>query len=782
MDCRAEARVNAAGASALQDGTTIYLHPARYQPNSERGRYLLAHETVHVAQRGLAGRGDVQAAEYEAATLGRAFAERRPLAPPRIALHEVSAVADAGAGDPPLPSADPAVVSVSRSREIAEIRKSLSGLWISDGDVFDVMRILDSVSFPVASAIVCSLSEKERYELADNVNPPHVYDHRRSVLVCYYQTLSDGRLQDAVDLKVFRALPTFGLSSEETEAAAYTLMHLKDEQRRDLLSSDNGRAIGRIISAPRLSAQELERIQTDARNASADEAKQAEKRRHILAHADDRDAKALLEQVTQLLSPDPAAGSQAQPDGASAIRALDVLGERLGDESLFDYVAEQLEFAGLIDQLLQLLPASSYFDHELHAATLIRLVHSRLPYKNEKLVEDLLSYGLFDWAVRDYEAMFAYRLIKLLPLGEQYRFRMRDAGKWYLRLLENLPDDGKYPGLEIRKAETKEELDELKAKYRALAPNDSKGLEVDNDKLYYSASQLYEAKLAKDPGAKRTMEALTADFEEKKKDPTTLYRELVTLGGASLEPGREKPADQVLRESVIHELDRLGYIDRLFGDLPESFLFAEENRVSTVKIMLARDPARVQAHARELVSRGFTDWMVTDGEAYLAYMCIKALPQDERDAFIEHNATEWGRIQGEMSESMRQSRDLNFYIGDKAGTDRASVLGRLSESSTWTDNNASLVGDLVRMAIAMTEHRFAFERSKEFEAHKQPKLVPLVEKYRLWDPQKCPKYQPDQLERTHWYEEGVFADLKTLWSGLVTLWNLDILKVKNKVG
>ena len=83
MDCRAEARVNAAGASALQDGTTIYLHPARYQPNSERGRYLLAHETVHVAQRGLAGRGDVQAAEYEAATLGRAFAERRPLAPPQ---------------------------------------------------------------------------------------------------------------------------------------------------------------------------------------------------------------------------------------------------------------------------------------------------------------------------------------------------------------------------------------------------------------------------------------------------------------------------------------------------------------------------------------------------------------------------------------------------------------------------------------------------------------------------------------------------------------------------
>ena len=66
------------------------------------------------------------------------------------------------------------------------------------------------------------------------------------------------------------------------------------------------------------------------------------------------------------------------------------------------------------------------------------LVQSRLPFKNEKLIEDLLSYGLFDWAIRDYEAMFAYKLIRLLPITDQYRFRLRDGGKWYLRLLDNL--------------------------------------------------------------------------------------------------------------------------------------------------------------------------------------------------------------------------------------------------------------------------------------------------------------------------------------------------------
>jgi hypothetical protein len=293
---------------------------------------------------------------------------------------------------------------------------------------------------------------------------------------------------------------------------------------------------------------------------------------------------------------------------------------------------------------------------------------------------------------------------------------------------------------------------------------------------------LYEAKLDKDKGARQSLEALIGDFRERKKDSPTLYRELVLLGGSSLEPGRETPGDELLRESIIHELDRLGYIERLFGDLKDSFLFAEENRVSTVKIMLARDPARVQAHARELVSRGFTDWMVTDREAYLAYVCVKALPADEREAFIRDNATEWGRIQSEMSESMRQSRDLNLYIGDKAGTDRGSVLGQLAEPATWTDENAPLLGDLVRMAIAMTEHRFAFERSKEFKAIDQPKLAPLVEKYRLWDPRLRSVYTPDILKGTSWYEEGIFADIKTLWSGLVTLWNLDVLFVENKIG
>ncbi|MEJ2418317.1 MAG: hypothetical protein P8Y45_15595, partial [Exilibacterium sp.] len=159
------------------------------------------------------------------------------------------------------------------------------------------------------------------------------------------------------------------------------------------------------------------------------------------------------------------------------------------------------------------------------------------------------------------------------------------------------------------------------------------------------------------------------------------------------------------------------------------------------------------------------------------------LPQDERTAFVKNFPDSWSRIHSEMSKSMRQSRDLNLYIGDKAGTDRASVLAQLADAKTWQEANAPLLDGLVRMAIAMTEHRFAFERSKEFKAVEKPKLKPLVEKYRLWDKAAGRnEYSAKILQGTRWHEEGIFADLKSLWAGLVTLWKTDVLFVGSSIG
>ncbi|MDE2372285.1 MAG: hypothetical protein KGN16_25170 [Burkholderiales bacterium] len=560
------------------------------------------------------------------------------------------------------------------------------------------------------------------------------------------------------------------------------LQHLADDQRRELLRSENGAALTRIIAAPAPSPAELARIRRDADQAARDEAKLAEQRRAIAAMADDADAKTLFAQVQTLLSPRTIDGRTYRPGGGEALAALDLLAAAAASDARLNYVAERMQQAGLIDALLRLLPSAHYFDTSAHASTLIALVQSRLPIENEKLIEDLLSYGLFDWAIRDYEALFAYKLIRLLPLADQYRFRLRDGGKWYVRLLDNLPDDPDtheaYPGLEIRRAESREEI----ARLRRLGAT-----EVDEKNLYYNASQLYEKKRL-ESGTNAAIEGLIAAFEEADKgvfrdaEAEDLFRRVVAVGASSLAPGHERAADELLRATVVHELDRRGWIAKLFDNLPDSFLYAEENRIATVKIMLARDPGRVTAMARELVSRGFTHWMVSDGEAYLAYQCVKALPADERETFVREQPELWSRITGEMSESMRQSRDLNLYIGDTAGTDRAGVLGPLAEAGTWTGENAALLDDLLRMAMAMTEHRYAFERSREFNAIAVPALAPLVEKYRLWDPAKRPDYRADILQGTHWYEEGIFASLASLWGGLVTLATMDVLFVDRKVG
>lgn len=792
------ARIEARGASALQDGDEVLLHPSRYRPQSDRGRYLLAHELAHAAQRSLTGMpirrdpdAQARAAEAEAVLLGEDVVARRTPQRPKVALRTIRVAADTGEAAQPVP---PIVESVktSRSRELAIIKGALGGWWVSDDDVFTVMRILDTVSFPVAVAMVSALDSDERYWLADNINPPHMYRHRRSVLAAY-QALEPGRF-DAIDLKVLRALPDRGLELDETEAAVYTLKHLSRGDLDELLASEKGDAIARLIGTPDLNPEQAKRRVAAEKLAAKEEADLAKKRERIVALQKDEGVEAIVDAVSrQLSAPRDDQGEPRLPHGGDAVAVVELLARHTADQNRFLAIAEGMQAKGLIDTLLELMPSDRFFDADKphYTDVLIGLVQSRLPITNEQLLEDLLSYGLFDWAIRDYEALFAYRLIKLMPMAAQYRFRQRDGGKWYLRLLDNLPSDPDTglprSGLEIRKAESREELDRMRALGATTEVVKQDALH-EKDEYYYNASEIYEKKLL-DAGAQQALQDLLEEFAKARKgifrdaEAIALYAKVVALGRGTLERGKESPGDDLLREAVIRELDRHGCIEELFGQVPNDFLFAEENRVSTVKIMLSRDSMHVQAHARDLVSYGFTDWMVKDNEAYLAYLCVKALPAEERTAFIAANPDQWSRIQSELHPDARQARDLNFYVGDKAGTDRASVLAQLADAKNWTAENAKVLDSLLRMAMAMTEHRFAFERSQEFKAVDVEALQPLVEKYKLWNPaQGREGYRPEDLRQTRWHEEGLVQSLKSLWGGLVTLWRTDILFVDGKIG
>jgi uncharacterized protein DUF4157 len=90
------------GVRGMQLGATVYLDPAVIAAGGEAARYVLAHELVHVAQRALPQRPglDYMAAEAEAASLGRAYAQGQGLARPHVGLasHQV-ARDEGGRGD-----------------------------------------------------------------------------------------------------------------------------------------------------------------------------------------------------------------------------------------------------------------------------------------------------------------------------------------------------------------------------------------------------------------------------------------------------------------------------------------------------------------------------------------------------------------------------------------------------------------------------------------------------------------------------------------------------------
>jgi hypothetical protein len=627
VNAEAAARTDAAGANGLADGGTVFLNPSRYSPETGSGRHLLAHEVSHLAQSARPGRGPIetlssrQCAEQEADRVASAFeaGERIPKLDIGIAL------AVAPAADTDFDAKLAKAVVTGRAREIDAIKRLLSGLWISDGDVFDVFKILESMPFAVARAVVQTLGKKPRYELCDNINTVHLKRNRSIVFACY-DALDDDQF-DAVDTSVLEEGPMDGLTGEERDAAVRTIRNLTTNQQRDLLRSGNGYQTNKLFLSSgdhALSSAEIEeraKKQADLLKGEQDLAVQREK---IAMLRESQETKSILEQLRAILN-----------DGKSspllnAQRAVEALAVFSGPQ--LTALAEQLDAEGLIDLIFAHLPEWAFFGENAHTETLIELMRARLPSKNLDYVESLLSYGFFDWAVRDYEAEFAYRVLKLLPLEAQYRFRQRDNGKWFMRLVQNLPEEftraKDYAGdIEVKKA-TKEEIEQLKR--QGVTALDEKELLVD-------VAAVHKNRLEAGGGQSilAQIEKLKKDFEDAAKSDTprpayeALHRQIALVGSAALEGGTFRAADQLQMEIVVHELDRAGYIDKLFDELSDEFLYHEANRITTVKIMMARDPARVQYHARELVSRGFTDWMVNDREAYLAYLCVKALPEVE---------------------------------------------------------------------------------------------------------------------------------------------------------
>ncbi len=95
----ARAATDARGAGGLAVGSEVLLHPERGDPSTKEGREVLAHELVHQAQSRLPSSQDAgrDAAEQEAASLARAYAETGSIGTPQFAIDLSLAAADTDA-------------------------------------------------------------------------------------------------------------------------------------------------------------------------------------------------------------------------------------------------------------------------------------------------------------------------------------------------------------------------------------------------------------------------------------------------------------------------------------------------------------------------------------------------------------------------------------------------------------------------------------------------------------------------------------------------------------
>lgn len=441
VDSGAEARLSARGAHGLQEGSTVLLHPDRYDPATPSGRFLLAHETAHAAQRHAAVPGSVRSAEREADAVGLAFATYQPTLRPTIALPAHVPAAFDG------PDFDPAalreLVLENHAGEIDLMRTALSyGVvdWaVTDDDISDVLRILETYPYHTQTIMVAALGEPYGSRLADNISAVHFSRYRTSILAAY-DALS-GAQPDALQANPFEGMDWRGLTAQEHAALKRII--------------PNFRRIGKGQAWYRgLKAEELAHIQDILSREPAapelDEQKRAfeaeTKRRAARAEAkevlvnDLTAASRFVEKARQRLSYSATDWAVTDSEALSLLDDVAMFVNRPGE---LRAIVDALDSNGLLDRWIDNIPASTLYTDMSRSiegqpvnrrSVYLRVLIQRPAWKNSKQAEELLSRGLFDWTVSDDEAIMAAQLVKALPDHVRVGFHAYDGGRFATEL------------------------------------------------------------------------------------------------------------------------------------------------------------------------------------------------------------------------------------------------------------------------------------------------------------------------------------------------------------
>lgn len=610
------------------------------------------------------------------------------------------------------------LVATTRKAQIARIKDLLDDVTITNGDVSKVLAIHQHLDGPTIVAIMETLHPAMLADFISNLNTPHVRQYRREVLECCFA--AKAAMFGDLDTDVIEDMNLDGLSPREHLQVGYVLRNMPRGSLKDVLDSKKGVKVkGLLRNASGYSAADFEKA-NDA--ALATEQKRAGVRTADATAMQDTSVLSRAKKIEQKLDE----FHVSDGDATTVLAWMTTLRKEKGDP-IVGTVARYLEDRRRLDRFIEELPSGARW-RGADSRTFFLVLRARPPEKNLAMAQDLLSYGAFDWAIADAEAKLAYYLVKSMPPAVQDTFRRAESGQWFVRMEHQQSTEmmasGEYRGVEVQKDESGQLVD---------------------------VAEKYAKKLNEAP-VKARLDSLLA-----------LAQDLSRENALSLFEALGSVKDETELGALVRRLDARQHVQPLIETLGHSTLFAEPNRAATLRLFSARDTQHVLQHARDLLTlKFFTDWAVTSEEAFLAFHLIKALPEAERAAFMSADAGEWwAKVEGEMSQEMRESASTTFYKGGKGHEDRDRIRATLLDDETWS-SPAKLDGFL-RMARFSGDGQWAFDESKRRETYKtHPELA---RKHRLYHPESTPVYVPEQLAGTNYAHEA-FGTFETLGAAI----------------
>lgn len=704
------------GARGLVEGGAIFLAPGL--PLRDEAA-LLVHELAHLAQQRVAPRAGAPDAEAEARALAEAWRTGLPLWQPRATLPAGACAADIGVLTPPAPAPAPAtmppepatttdpaaqigaLVQMRWQAERQRILAQLSGLWISGGNVRECLRILDTLPFLAARALAASLPGEKRQGLATALDD----GHHRSFPAAAVAALAALTPAEALRLEAgnVQGLDLAGADEARRRAALGTLRAMRSTVLRDLLRGERGAAFRAMLTAapPAGTDAEAARIVAEILAAEAAEA---------TALAEDTALTALVAELAGVLATPSAARAETVLDRLAELAPAPPLGLDTSPEPgpRLRFVVGRLEAEGHVERLIGALPNEQRSAAGSRAPKLLLVLAAREPSRNLSLVEGLLSYGAFDWAITDAEARFAYLVLRSLPVDAQERWKRLDQGSWLARLEENIPRE-----------------DLLAGRYRGLGTDAGRFDPATTDRL---TGDVDAAVRDIDAAMQRGLSPAVAP---------ELVRRILALG-----LGRDRDR---LRCAAIQRLDALGHVSRLLEALPDAYLMHEMWRAELLELMALRDPRHIEREARTLLSTGLLDWAVSAREAWLAFILVRSLTADDQARFEAEDPARWAAIQDNMTAAMRASSAVTMLGARAALRARDRLRDRLRDSRLWRAERATELRSLIIQLYAVDDRRWVFLRSRDMRADQVAGLDELVGELRLYHATLRPSFEPEQL-------------------------------------